>query len=87
MTKEELLRGSGILKGNGFIWGSYIPSAHVYNLLEVMDEYAKQQAIEFVKWAIDAEKIVGDNWGIAFMPLMEEDVYNQFIEQQNKDNG
>lgn len=80
MTKEECLNKHDTSR-------KYIEQTCRPELFAAMDEYAAQQAIEFVKWAIDAEKIVGDNWGIAFMPLMEEDVYNQFIEQQNKDNG
>ena len=56
-----------------------------YAVQRYVDEYAaKQQAIAFVKWALEMDKIHGDNWGDAFMPGDEEDVYNQFIEQQNK---
>lgn len=54
------------------------------NALSVMDEYAKQQAIEFVKWAIEGGKIMGDNWGDAFIPGSEDELYDQFIESQSK---
>jgi len=53
-------------------------------IYKAMDEYAKQQSVAFMKWALNAGKIIGDNWGDAYMPLEEEDVYNQFIEHQKQ---
>jgi len=53
-----------------------------------MDEFAKQQAIAFINWAIDAA-LQGDHYGgVSFsLPLgpdNAEQAYDQFIEQQNK---
>lgn len=80
MTKKEIFN-------NNWKFTSGPPILGMSSIFQSMDEYAKQQAIAFVKWALESDKIHGDNWGDAFMPGDEEDVYNQFIEQQNKDNG
>jgi hypothetical protein len=77
MTKEEIL--ARLQNDNP----SSIP------IFKAMDEYAKQQAIAFVRWAIDEEKIVGNSAGSAFTNEPEDELYTQFseyqfIEQQNK---
>jgi hypothetical protein len=54
---------------------------------KAMDEYAKQKAVAFLKWALESDNIVGDNYGDAFIPYptTEEELYSQFIEQQTKE--
>jgi len=54
--------------------------------LSAMDEYAKQKAIEFMKWALENDKISGDNYGFAFIhhPETAETVFDQFIKSGNK---
>lgn len=91
MTKEELEdKFEDCFDANTFpTQGGYGPDSTNKSTLwksfqPIALEYAKQQAIAFVKWALESDKIHGDNWGDAFMPGDEEDVYNQFIEQQNK---
>ena len=83
MTKEEILNNEHhkLVDDRGFPLGSeelifvYKPAA-----ISAMDEYAKQQAIAFLKRHIEFSD-----------PKMYETMYahfidNQFIEQQNKDN-
>jgi hypothetical protein len=77
-TKEEILKDQV---------GSYTFDELIDNepgIMTAMEEYAKQQAIAFVKWAIESEKIMGDNYYNAFIPGPEEELYDQFIESQNK---
>ncbi len=50
----------------------------------VISEFAKQTSIAFIKWAIEEDKIRTDSLGYPHIPLEEEYIYNQFIEQQNK---
>jgi hypothetical protein len=78
MTKEEILEKRRRIFGNKHM---ELFSDTIY---VVMEEYAKQQAIAFVKWAIESEKIMGDNYYNAFIPGPEEELYDQFIESQNK---
>jgi hypothetical protein len=77
-TKEEILKDQV---------GSYTFDELIDNepgIITAMEEYAKQQTIAFVKWAIESEKIMGDSYCNAFIPGPEEELYDQFIESQNK---
>lgn len=76
-------------------WAGYLisNSSHVTTELQVpkhiLDEYAKQQAIEFVNWLSEE---MGEDWCFfedknMDKPLTKEELYIQFIEQQNKSNG
>lgn len=57
-------------------------------LLSAMDEYAKQQAIDFAKWtAVNLWSVHGANWypyQDEDNPISADELYNQFIESQNK---
>lgn len=82
MTKDEVIASMAIVAINK-------DDTLYFSLLSTkaaMDIYAKQTSIAFVKWAIESGKIIGDNWGDAFIssPETEETIYNQFIEQQTK---
>jgi len=77
MTKEEILNKHDTSR-------HYIEQTCRPELFSAMDEYAKQQAIAFIKWGIESGEIMGDNWGDAFIPGEEETLYDKFIEQQNK---
>lgn len=77
MTKEEIIDKLIAYRGNR---KAYVDT----EVKKAMDEYAKQQAVDFVRWAIENEKIMGDNWGDAFIPGPEDELYDQFIESQNK---
>lgn len=51
---------------------------------DAMDEYAKQQAIAFLKWAMESA-LCGDNYKSVFIineAETEETLYSQFTEQQ-----
>lgn len=75
--------------------------AIAFDIYKAMDEYAKQQAIAFDKWKLDFgwAKEYGNNFTYIRSELVEgshkfnyirisfDDLYNQFIEQQNKDNA
>lgn len=82
MTKEEILR-----KTLGMIPFVHIMGSHE-SICHSMDEFAKQQAKDFAKWtAVNLWSVHGDNW----YPYLDEDnpisadeLYNQFIESQNK---
>lgn len=78
MTKEEAL-APHIKMSDAFTSWVYAEDAK-----KAMDEYAKQTSIAFVKWAIEEDKIRTDSLGYPHIPLEEEYIYNQFIEQQNK---
>jgi hypothetical protein len=80
MTKQEILEKRRLIFGNQHM---KLFSDTIYNM---MDEYAKQQAIAFVKWAIDSGKIIGDNYGEAYIPLEEDDIYNQFMAKEIETN-
>lgn len=87
MTKEEFLMlyvGAPIPIVNGGRATSHIEKA--------MDEYAKQQAIAFGEWVdVNAVRNGFHNWtvgcGESKKEYTSEQLYNQFIEQQNKDNA
>jgi hypothetical protein len=66
MTKEEILAKHCYTAALGNI-------EEYSNALSAMDEYAKQQAIDFAKWISDNE-MEGDG----------DKLYDQFIESQNK---
>jgi hypothetical protein len=86
MTKEEIISkelGRYSLKPEQVYHGTNaIPAA----LHRSMDEYAKQQAINFAKWtAENLWTVYGDNW----YPYQDEDnpilankLYDQFIDSQ-----
>jgi hypothetical protein len=76
MTKGDVLS-----KTMGVIPLSRIIKHHE-GIFNAMEEYAKQQTIAFVKWAIESEKIMGDSYCNAFIPGPEEELYDQFIESQ-----
>lgn len=62
-------------------------SPHSIPTIKVAEEYARQQAIAFIKWAIDSCKVIGDNYGEAYTPHEEDHLYDQFIKhQQSTDN-
>lgn len=88
MTKEEVIDRHFPL-GVPFTENS---GNHDFDLLhDVMDEYAKQQAKEFAKWtAINLWSVHGDNW-YPYMdednPISASDLYELFIENQNKGNA
>jgi len=78
MTKEDLLEKVK------YRFGTKHMELFDEIIKSLMDEYAKQQAIAFIKWGIESGEIMGDNWGDAFIPGEEETLYDKFIEQQNK---
>lgn len=57
-----------------------------YNAAEkAMEEFGKFQAIEFIKWGISSGNITSLYHGPAIIqPDTEEELYTQFIEQQQK---
>lgn len=93
MTKEDILTNHERYI-HDFGWGLSIEDAG-----KAMDEYAKQQAIAFGEWLKDnrwcyQEHLHRPSCWRYFNHETEEDIeksteelYNQFIEQQNKDNG
>lgn len=60
----------------------------VGHVSKAMDEYAKQQAMEFAKWtAINLWSVHGDNWypyQNEDNPVSADELYNLFIESQNE---
>lgn len=61
------------------------------NAHRAMDEYAKQKAIAFGEWVdVNAVRNGFHKWTVGCGELKKdytsEQLYNQFIEQQNKDN-
>jgi hypothetical protein len=77
MTKEMILATKN--------WSTEYPNFMAESeILDAMDEYAKQQAIAFMNWAMDNEKIVGNSAGSVFTNEPDDNLYNQFVEQQNK---
>lgn len=87
MNKDELLGKYPIVANNEgtrlFVERNFA--------LKAMDEYAKQQAIEFDKWkCIQGYSVAADGMhfrqqGKYIEPNTSENLYNQFIEQQNKE--
>lgn len=86
MTKEEIIATD------------CINDCHKWSNIELraihrfMDEYGKRQAIEYTKWMdINAVRNGEDVWlcrASGFKTnLTSEQLYDLFIEQQNKDNG
>ena len=73
MTKEEILEKHGRLVSG--------PA------LKAMDEYAKQQAIAFHDFAKNAPLRYSERKGnyIKYHTYTTDQIYNQFIEQQNKE--
>lgn len=101
MTKEEIInkhasserRVSDFGQGPAYDW-KYMELA---NARAAMDEYAKQQAIEYDFWkrqngyTIDASgewyiKLIVEGDSARTESILVDKVYSQFIEQQNKDN-
>lgn len=81
MTKEEILEKHGrVVSGPA---------------LKAMDEYAKQQAIEFLRHCLEAGYLRPDEhgsvqldynyWHESNFTKASEEIYTKFIEQQNKE--
>lgn len=89
MTKEEVLdREYTIQKdGNTALMKIRFPGEYREVALSAMDEYAKQQAIALAKFINSRLELHGDNYtyvlgdGEVYSP---EEIYNHFIEHQNK---
>lgn len=54
--------------------------------MSAMDEYAKQQAIAFMKWALDNDRLHGDNYGFVFIhhPETEDTLFEEFKKETIK---
>jgi hypothetical protein len=88
-SHHEKSRWNGEGEHGGAEW--HTDKAIAPDLYAAMDEYAKQQAIDFIKWAMSAA-LQGDHYGgvmfgLPLGPNNEEEAYNQFIESQNKQHG
>lgn len=89
MTKEEIFdKHSNILYD---LVEDHYSCLVLEDALVAMDEYARQQAKEFAKWtAINLWSVHGDNW-YPYMdkdnPISASDLYELFIENQNKGNA
>lgn len=91
MTKEEILRKKLELAGIDLITSVPQFKTGIYN---AMDEYAKQQVFEFLKFKekfqrkerADFHKECVRLGGLfSYVGASNENIYNQFIEQQNKE--
>jgi hypothetical protein len=78
MTKREIINEYECVNDSGAYSDNQICS--------MMNEWAKHQAVEFVKWAIENNKIIGDSWGNSYMPGDEGEMYDKFIQSQ-QNNG
>lgn len=92
MTKEAILTN----QGEAWEYTNRLKVTPVESAYNAMDEYAKQQAIAFLKWGIQEyiihpttdETVCVEGFEHAH-PAFEKaaaDRYDQFIEQQNKGN-
>lgn len=89
MTKEEILKNElGLLPYKNTMIGSSIGNC----ILLAMDEYAKQQTIAFDHWKLNNSWVPGYQYGSYIRHTLSNDLeessfndlYNLFIEQQNK---
>lgn len=83
MTKDEIIAkelNRYMLEPKHIYHGTNAIPAAIH---KAMDEYAKQQAIAFGFHVLGADPNDPEMGGIEEMSK----TYNQFIEQQNKDNG
>lgn len=97
MTKEEIINKYAFVERRESDFGQAPAYDFKYlaygNAEKAMDEYAKQQAIAFAEWAFkdDNPFVEGSNgrWiqqSGNSSSWSTEELYNIFIEQQNKDN-
>lgn len=83
MTKQEAIS----IAIDRFMHGDSVNAVGDYLSLE-FELYAKQQAIEFAKYYLNTAIKPNRTTSVDAGPNDRlEDRYNQFIEQQNKDNG
>lgn len=91
MTKEE------IWNKNVAGWKLVMTDKGHANALAAMDEHSKQQSIAFLKYLLEKRYLDTDDEGSGIQldynylhteqfDMVAEVFYNQFIEQQNKDN-
>lgn len=85
MTKEEILDPFRKMSDSSTSW------VYEEDAIKAMDEYAKQQAIAFMNWTLssdcDTYSCTDENqWTNIFTSenITTEQLYNQFIDQQNK---
>ena len=77
MTKDEIIEHHC----NVF---DLIDKGQLHHVESAMDQWAKQQAIEFAKW-ICSDTPIWRHGVPKSTQLTNEEVYDLFIEQQNKD--
>ena len=93
-SHHDKSRWNGEGENGGAEW--HTDKAIAADIYKAIDEYAKQQAIEFDKWKkenlwaapydsnVYIKYMIASSEGVAFEQKTFEDLYNLFIEQQNK---